>query len=126
MLVFVVVAVIIAACVLGLRYDEYDVLQPLCFACGIIALCAEVCMLLSTITLSSEFAYTEAQYNNLKKQVEYADQDDIVTDANLRNQVLEMNNTISEHKCYSSNIWIGVWYSERIGNLEPLKWKSNK
>ena len=23
-------------------------------------------------------------------------------------------------------MWVSMWYSERIGNLEPLKWKSTK
>ena len=45
---------------------------------------------------------------------------------NLRNQVLEMNNKISEHKVYSKNIMVNLWYSEEIGNLKPLEWKSKK
>jgi len=79
-----------------------------------------------TIDLKSNFAYNEDRYNNLKAQVEMCDRDDILTDANLRNQVLDMNNDISKHKQYSKNVWIGMYYSERLGSLEPLQWKSNK
>ena len=61
---------------------------------------------------------------NLKAQVEYIDKDDIVTSENLRNQVLNMNNTIDSHRVYHKNIWIGDFYSEKIGNLPKLEWKS--
>ena len=88
--------------------------------CGLIL----VVMLLLTTTLSSKFAYIEEEYNNLKNQLEKIDHDDIVTGENLRNQVLEMNNKISMHKCYSQNKWVSMYFSEHIGNLEPLEWKS--
>lgn len=83
-------------------------------------------MLLCTIDLKSSWDYQEDQYNNLKMQVEMCDRDDIVTDANLRNQVLERNNNIAKHRQYSKNKWIGMYYSEHLGTLEPLQWKSDK
>ena len=85
-----------------------------------------VIMLLCASTLPADFAYLEEKYNNLKTQIETIERDDIVTGENLRNQVLDMNNEISKHKCYSKNMWVSMWYSERIGNLEPLKWNSIK
>jgi len=90
--------------------------------CGIVV----VIMLFCLSTLETDFAYYEDQYNNLKEQVEYVEHDDIVTSENLRNQVLKVNNDISKHKRYSQNILVGMWYSERLGNLEPLKLKSSK
>ena len=81
---------------------------------------------LCTLTLKDDFAYTESQYANLKEQIETVTYDDIVTDANLRNQVLEMNNTIAKHRNYCHNFWAGVYYSEDIGKLENLSWKSSK
>ena len=92
---------------------------------GVFGLCF-LAGLLCTIDLKSNFAYNEERYNNLKAQVEMCDRDDIVTDANLRNQVLEMNNDIAKHRQYSKNVWIGMYYSERLGSLEPLQWKTNK
>ena len=73
-----------------------------------------------------KFDYIKEEYHNLELQINTIDYDDIVTGANLRNQVLEMNNKISEHKVYSKSILIGIWYSEEIGNLKPLEWKSKK
>ena len=83
-------------------------------------------MLLCASTLPADFEYLEEKYNNLKVQLEEVERDDIVTGENLRNQALDMNNEISKHRCYSKNMLVSMWYSERIGNLEPLKWKSTK
>ena len=84
-----------------------------------------VIMAINLMTLSDDFGFEKEKYYNLKEQVEHIETDDVVTAENLRNQVLEMNNTISKHKSYKDNIWIGMWYSEDIANLEPLKWKQN-
>ena len=78
------------------------------------------------ITYNSEFDYIKEEYYNLERQVNTIEYDDIVTDKNLRSQVLEMNNKISKHKVYSKSKIIGIWYSEEIGNLKPLEWKSKK
>ena len=92
------------------------------FTSGLVVLVMTIC----TIDLKSNFAYQEDQYNNLKMQVEMCGRDDIVTDANLRNQVLDMNNDIAKHRQYSKNVWIGMYYSKHLGTLEPLQWKSDK
>lgn len=75
-------------------------------------------------TLRSDFDYTKEKYYNLKAQVEFVESDMILNDANLRNQVLEMNNKIASHRVYSKNWWIGNFYSEEIGNLPRLQWKN--
>jgi hypothetical protein len=82
-------------------------------------------ILVITIVLidqKNEFAYEIEQYQNLRGQVKTLTKDDIVTGENLRNQVLEMNNKISKHRIYSKSPWVGLYYSEEIGNLEPLEW----
>ena len=103
--------------------DEASILGwVLTIVCGIVV----AIMLICASTLPADFEYIEEKYNNLKAQLEEVDRDDIVTGENLRNQALDMNNQISKHRCYSKNMWVSMWYSERIGNLEPLKWKSTK
>lgn len=87
---------------------------------------ALVCIVPDIISAHIEFDYIKEKYYNLERQINTIEYDDIVTDKNLRNQVLEMNNTISEHKVKSKNIWVGDWYSEEIGNIKPLEWKSKK
>lgn len=65
------------------------------------------------------------EYENLKYQVESVEKDYIVTDANLRQQVLEMNNKISKNKVYSSNIWVSAFYNPELGKCEKLAWKQD-
>lgn len=87
---------------------------------------ALLCIIPDIIVTRIKFDYIKEEYHNLELQVNTIEHDDIVTGANLRNQVLEMNNKISEHKVYSKNIWVNLWFSEEIGNLKPLEWKSKK
>ncbi len=63
------------------------------------------------------------EYENLKYQVENIEMDYIVTDANLKQQVLEMNNKISKNKIYGDNIWISAFYNPELGKCEKLMWK---
>ena len=82
-------------------------------------------ILIMLTTLKSDFEFCEAEYYNLKHQVEYVNKDDVVTSENLRNQVLRVNNTIDHHRIYHKNIFVGDFYSEKIGNLPKLEWRSN-
>lgn len=74
--------------------------------------------------IPAEFAWNEQQYYNLKAQVEYVEFDYSLSDNNLRNQVLEMNDDIARHRAYSHNWLVGVFYCEHLGELEPLKWRA--
>lgn len=107
----------------GMKYDCFGL-----YICSAITACLVLIALIICIcvgmTIESDWEYTEAQYYNLKAQVEYIDKDDIVTSENLRNQVLDMNNTIDSHRVYHKNMWVGDFYSEKIGNLPKLEWKS--
>lgn len=87
---------------------------------------ALLCIIPDTILTRIEFDCIKEEYHNLELQINTIEYDDIVTGANLRNQVLEMNNKISVHKVLSKNIMVNLWYSEEIGNLKPLEWKSKK
>lgn len=87
---------------------------------------ALLCIIPDIILTRIEFDCIKEEYHNLELQINTIEYDDIVTGANLRNQVLEMNNKISVHKVLSKNIMVNLWYSEEIGNLKPLEWKSKK
>lgn len=102
--------------------DEHECVKVLCWSFGIVFSTVFIAMIISTINLNYEFDYIKEEYGNLKQQVEYVRKDNVVTSENLRNQVLEMNNKISEHKIYSKNMFIGIYYSKDIGNLEKLVW----
>ena len=101
-----------------------DDLCVLGWVLGVISAFALAVALIALLVRQSEFDYTKEQYYNLKSQVEYVETDIILNDANLRNQVFEMNNKISSHKVYSRNWWVGTYYSKEIGNLPKLQWKN--
>lgn len=114
----------IIAIILIRKSDSYwsDAFEPAAWIGATVGGIAVVIISIVLINEENEFAYNKEQYYNLQKQVETLSKDNIVTGENLRNQVLEMNNMISKHKIYSKSSWVGVFYSEEIGNLEPLEW----
>ena len=56
-------------------------------------------------------SYTGQDYGNMGALVE---------------QVVNINNGIASHKARYNSVWVGLWYSERIGNLEPIKFGGGK
>lgn len=107
------------------KYILDDGLGVLTWIVGVICF---VAMLLCTCTLINiryDFDIIEEKYDNLKLQVEvYNNEEHNKVEAySLREDVLEMNNTISEHKVKSKSPWSNVWYSEKIGNLDKISMK---
>ena len=100
--------------------------------CGGILVVVSSCMLmfcgLFTVDLKKDWEKTKYEYNTLKEMVESYKEDNIkwVDNSNVYNfqlyeDVIEMNNTIDKHKVYHDSKWVGIWYSEEIGNLEHIK-----
>ena len=56
-------------------------------------------------------SYTGQDYGNMGALVE---------------QVVNINNGIASHKARYNSVWVGLWYSERLGNLEPIKFSGGK
>ena len=56
-------------------------------------------------------SYTGQDYGNMGALVE---------------QVVNINNGIASHKARYNSVWVGLWYSERIGNLEPIRFGGGK
>ena len=44
----------------------------------------------------------------------------------LVEQVVCINNTIASHKANYNSKWVGLWYSEHIANLEPIRFDKNR
>ena len=99
---------------------------------GGISIIISTCILLfcglNSIDLEKGWEKTKYKYNTLKEMVESYKEDNIkwVDNSNVYNfqlyeDVIEMNNTIDKHKVYHDSKWVGIWYSEEIGNLEHIK-----
>lgn len=106
--------------------DEWD--REDCYIAGVVGMIligvAFLALVGKLCVKPAEFAWNEQQYYNLKAQVEYVDFDYSLSDNNLRNQVLKMNDDIARHKAFSHNWLVGIFYCERLGELEPLKWRA--
>ena len=129
MILFMVLIVVCLALVIYGKNSWSDLAEialPVGVVGGAICTLIFIGILFDAATLPNKFSQIQSEYDNLKEQLADVENDDIVTGENLRNQVLEMNNTIAEHKNYCHNAWVGMWYSEEIGKLENLKWSSKK
>lgn len=78
-----------------------------------------LCMLGSLVGLDKRHEYFIHKYENQKAliskgAVTYLAYDDCKW----------MNNKIARHKTFCDNDWIGIWFSEDIGNLEPFVLKN--
>ena len=128
MLTFIILGVVMLISIALLIIDNHkyvlnDELGVLTWFVGIICFVAMLTCACTLINIRYYFDIIEEKYNNLKAQVEvYKNEEhDKVEAYSLRDDVLEMNNTISEHKVKSKSPWVNVWYSKRIGNLEKIK-----
>lgn len=127
--VLIIIIISFLVGVFGLMYFYDSLSDSIYLNCILLSLFMGLALLFiipDIIVTRIKFDYIKEEYHNLELQVNTIEYDDIVTSANLRNQVLEMNNKISEHKVYSKNILVNLWYSEEIGNLKHLEWKSKK
>ena len=73
-----------------------------------------------SIGIKSEWDAIKYDYTFTKELVENYEGGDYGNTASLTDKVLTLNRTISIHKAYCHNPWFNVWYSDEIGNLEPL------
>lgn len=83
---------------------------------GIPLLIVLTCLIISRINFPS----TIAKYETLKVSVENYRPQDYGDQPDLLKEVLDMNYTIAKHKVKSQNLWVNWFYSEEIGNLEPI------
>ena len=73
-----------------------------------------------SIGIKSEWNAIKYDYIFTKELVENYERGDYGNTVSLTDKVLTINRTISIHKAYCHNPWFNVWYSDEIGNLEPL------
>ena len=88
-----------------------------------IVLIAFLCALINIDRHFDEFIY---RYEATVEMVNNYTGQDYGNMGALVEQVVSMNNSIAEHKANYDSKWFGLWYSERIGNLEPIKFGGGK
>ena len=85
---------------------------------SVTALITTLCLL---INIDNRFEATINRYETTVQMVESYTGQDYGNMGSLVEQVMTINNIIAIHKAHHKSKWVGLWYSEEIGNLEPIK-----
>jgi len=108
------------------RYTYSDVWSFISYSTGFISGLALITALCLLINIDRRFDADVYQYETTVEMVNsYAGQDYGNMGA-LVEQVVHVNNSIAVHKAHYNSKWTGLWYSERIANLEPIKFGGGK
>ena len=83
------------------------------YGTGTLCAVALACFLLALIN-------TVYRYEYISRMVESYDGQDYGNMSSLVEAVVDMNSTIATNKAQYDSKWMGLWYSERIANLEPI------
>ncbi len=116
------------------KSNLYNGWNDCCVISGTVAFVVTLALFVLSLTLinrQAKFNYIIEQHDNLELMVKsYNVQSDAIKieslEYDIREKVLEMNNTISKHKVMSQSIWVNPWYSETVGNLKKLEVKPVK
>ena len=106
--------------------DDVTVVGTVSFVFSIFLWIALICCSISLINKNARFERIIEDYNITKQLVEnyvpgvYANSQSIIE------KTIELNEIIVNHKTFSKSKWTNLWYSEKVGNLEPLYINFNK
>jgi Na+/melibiose symporter-like transporter len=103
------------------KCSYHDGWALLSYATGVISTIAFFICLITLINKDREFDAIQEQYQVLSVMVESYDGQDYGNMTTLIDEVIYMNRCIANHKAFYTSPWIGIWYSEKIANLEPIK-----
>lgn len=75
------------------------------------------------VTINKDFEKKIEDYHALKELIEYQRSADLSEFERMKliEMIHENNKVINKHKVYHDNIWVGLWNSKEIGELEHLK-----
>lgn len=107
-------------------YADADVLSVVSYFTGVISAIALVIALCFLIGINRRFDAMVYQYETTVEMVNSYTGQDYGNMGALVEQVVNINNGIASHKARYNSVWVGLWYSERIGNLEPIKFSGGK
>ena len=74
----------------------------------------------SVLTKPADFDSYKNEYQTTKALLDSYKTQDYGNVGRLTDKIIEINDRIANHKAYHDNFWLNCWYSEDIGNLEPL------
>ena len=113
----------------GWLIDKYTYADGWSFASylvGIISGLALASFLCALINIDKRFDAKIYQYETIVQMVDSYDGQDYGNMGSLVEAVVDANEAIAIHKAHHDSKWTGLWYSERIANLEPIRFDRNR
>ena len=93
---------------------------------GILSILGLIVALCLLINIDRRFDASVYRYETTVEMVNSYTGQDYGNMGALVEQVVHVNNIIAEHKANYNSKWVSLWYSERIANLEPIKFDKNR
>lgn len=122
-LIGVIFLVSLVIALLAMNSYYFDVIGAIAGTVAVVAAIVLFFMGISLINLDRSFDKTINEYELTKNLVESYNGGEYGNVESLTVTMLEINHRIAVHKAYVNNKWSGIWYSEKIANLEPLTFK---
>ena len=116
---------IVAGCLIDSKtfYSAWAIISYLIGGVSAIALVIALSLLIGINRRYDAMVY---QYETTVEMVNSYTGQDYGNMGALVEQVVNINNGIASHKARYNSPWVGLWYSERLGNLEPIKFSGGK
>ena len=108
------------------RYTYADGWSFASYLTGALSGIALVGFLCALINIDRRIDATVYKYETIVQMVDSYDGQDYGNMGSLVESVVDMNETIAYHKANHDSKWMGLWYSERIANLEPIRFDRNR
>lgn len=102
------------------KYTYADGWSFTSYIIGVLSGVALVCFLCALINIDKRFDAIAYKYEIIVQMVDSYDGHDYGNMGSLVEAVVGMNNAIATHKAHHDSKWMGLWYSEKIANLEPI------
>lgn len=108
------------------KHTWQDGLSIALMGTGVIVLLGTIITALSLININTRFEATLNEYEMITQMVESYEGQDYGNMGDLTKEVVEMNLKIAQHEAHYKSNWTGLWYSEEIANLEPIRFDQKK
>ena len=122
-----VVAIIcfIVLAILDKHYEADSFWGVLSGMIGMVTLLIGIGLSISLCNINKRFDATVNEYEAIVQMVDSYKGQDYGNMASLTESIVDMNKTIAEHRAHSKSLWVGLWYSERIANLDIIRFDRN-
>lgn len=108
------------------KYTYADIWSAIFYFTGGLSTIALIFILCLLINIDRRFDAAVYQYETTVEMVNSYTGQDYGNMGALVEQVVYVNNRITQHKAHYGSKWVNLWYSERIANLEPIKFGGGK